>query len=172
MESRLPEWVRNGRRAAAIAIALVLAVAAANAAMLCFAGSRSRTTSYQLGVVAGLLNQHTDVNSVVGTYDAGVLGYYAEATVVNLDGLANSFDYFENYAQPGKFAEYFQATGMTHFLVRDSLLENADEVERGQYETARLRLDPRIVLRRDRERFRYRLPGGFAVYGFELEQPK
>ena len=58
---------------------------------------------------------------------------------------------------------------MTHFLVRDSLLENAEQVRRGQYQTAVFLPDRRIVLRRDRELFRYSLPGSFTVYYFALE---
>ena len=33
-------------------------------------------------------------DSVIGSWDAGVIGYFSRFPVVNLDGLANSYDYF------------------------------------------------------------------------------
>ena len=115
------------------------------------------------------MTRHGGPAAVTGAYDAGTVGYFAAGTVINLDGLANSFDYYEHYARPGRLLEYFQETGITHFLVRDSLLENAQQVRRGDYQTAVFMRDHRIVLRRDRELFRYRLPGDFSVYYFALE---
>ena len=169
-EPLLPRWAALGRSAAGAAAGLLIAASAlANVAFLQWAGSRANGTSYQLRQVAELVSRHGGPAAVTGTYDAGVVGYFAAGTVINLDGLANSFDYYEHYARPGRLLEYFQETGMTHFLVRDGLLENAEQVGRGEYQTAVFLPDRRIVLRRDRELFRYRLPGSFAVYYFALE---
>ena len=169
-EPLLPRWTKVGRSAAGAMVGLLIAAGAlANVAFLQWAGSRENGTSYQLRKVAELVSRHGGPAAVTGTYDAGVVGYFAAGTVINLDGLANSFDYYEHYARPGKLLEYFQETGMTHLLVRDGLLENAEQVRRGEYQTAVFLPDRRIVLRRDRELFRYSLPGGFSVYYFALE---
>ncbi len=154
-----------------MAVLLVAASMAADVAMLQWLGSRPNTVSYRLKQVAELVDRHGGPAAVTGVFDAGVIGYFAHGTVINLDGLANNFDYYDNYLRRGRLREYFQAAGMTHFLVRDFYLENLPAVERGEYETAVFRPDPRIVLRRERELFRYTLPGSFTVYYFALERP-
>ena len=45
-----------------------------------------------LGTLA--MNHLLPENSVVGSWDSGIVGYFSRFTVVNLDGLANSYDYF------------------------------------------------------------------------------
>ena len=155
----------------AIVAALVVVNLSANTAFLVWVGNRENSTSYQLMKVAQRVDRHGGPDAVTGTFDAGVVGYHATGTVINLDGLANNFDFYENYWRPGRFEEYFQGTGMTHFLVRDGLIDNADEVRQGVYRCARFARDPRIVLRRENELFRYTLPGNFTVYYFKLETP-
>ena len=168
-EPLLPRW--SNRSLAAAAGLLIAASALANVAFLQWAGSRENGTSYQLRKVAELVSRHGGPAAVTGTYDAGVIGYFAAGTVINLDGLANSFDYYEHYARPRRLAGILPGTGMTHLLVRDGMLENAEQVRGGQYQTAVFLPDRRIVLRRDRELFRYSLPGSFSVYYFALEPP-
>ena len=41
-----------------------------------------------------LMNRVLPEDSVVGAWDAGVIGYFSRFPVVNLDGLVNSYDYF------------------------------------------------------------------------------
>ena len=38
--------------------------------------------------------------------NAGILGYFSDRTVVNIDGLANDYDFLENYLEQGKRVEY------------------------------------------------------------------
>jgi hypothetical protein len=171
-EAMLPPRAKTGWPAARLTpILFVAASMAANVAMLEWLGNRPNTVSHRLKNVAELVDRHGGAAAVTGVFDAGVIGYFAHGTVINLDGLANNFDYYDNYLRRGRLWEYFQATGMTHFLVRDCHLENLPEVERGEYQTAAFRPDPRIVLRRERELFRYTLPGSFTVYYFVLERP-
>ena len=49
-----------------------------------------RVANY-LGTLA--MNQLLPEDSVVGSWSSGVVGYFSHLTVVNLDGLANSYDY-------------------------------------------------------------------------------
>ena len=60
--------------------------------------------------------------SVIGSWDAGVLGYFSRFPVVNLDGLANSWDYLRSgksyRAGKGKdeaLGVFRQRFGITHF---------------------------------------------------------
>lgn len=141
---------------------------AATAACLTWIGSRPASVSYQLGRVSALVNRHGGPGAITGTMDAGVIGYFATGRVINLDGLANDFEYLERFLRPRRLTEYFAREGVTHLLVRDALLANAAEVATGAYAEARLTLDPRVRLPRDHEVFRYQIPGQFAVYYFRL----
>ena len=62
-------------------------------------------------------------DSVVGSWDAGVIGYFSRFPVVNLDGLVNSYDYFHAKNVAGdvyavwneKFIPLYRELGITHF---------------------------------------------------------
>ena len=70
-----------------------------------------------------LMNRVLPENSVVGSWDAGVIGYFSRFPVVNLDGLVSSYDYFHatNVARDGypiwdeKFIPLYREFGITHF---------------------------------------------------------
>ena len=70
-----------------------------------------------------LANRVLPEGSVLGSWDAGVIGYFSRFPVVNLDGLVNSYDYFHatNAARDGyalhseKFAPLYREFGITHF---------------------------------------------------------
>ena len=53
-------------------------------------------------------------DSVVGSWDAGVIGYFSRFPVVNLDGLVNSYDYLRA-GKEGTGATFYQRYGITHF---------------------------------------------------------
>ena len=53
-------------------------------------------------------------DSVVGSRDAGVIGYFSRYPVVNLDGLANSYGYLRAQKE-GTEATFYQRYGITHF---------------------------------------------------------
>ena len=70
-----------------------------------------------------LMSRVLPEDSVVGSWDAGVIGYFSHFPVVNLDGLVNSYDYFHatNVAGDGyavwdeKFIPLYREFGITHF---------------------------------------------------------
>ena len=53
-------------------------------------------------------------DSVVGSWDAGVIGYFSRFPVVNLDGLGNSYDYLRARKE-GTEATFYQRHGITWF---------------------------------------------------------
>ena len=53
-------------------------------------------------------------DSVVGSWDAGVIGYFSRYQVVNLDGLANSYGYLRAQKE-GTRATFYRRYGITHF---------------------------------------------------------
>ncbi len=53
-------------------------------------------------------------DSVVGSWDAGVIGYFSRFPVVNLDGLVNSYDYLRARKE-GTDTAFYQRYGITHF---------------------------------------------------------
>ena len=63
-----------------------------------------------------LMNRVLPEDSVVGAWEAGVVGYFSRFPVVNLDGLANSYDYFHvrKSARDG-YAHLYREFGITHF---------------------------------------------------------
>ena len=78
----------------------------------------SLMVSSYLGAAA--INRTLPRNVVVGSWNAGVLGYFADVPVVNLDGLANSYVYLAaNRAEDA--ARMFGVFGITHFV--DSYVE-------------------------------------------------
>ena len=56
--------------------------------------------------------------SIIGSWDAGVAGYFSRFPVVNLDGLVNSYDYFRvpNSRDFGVFRPLHRQLGITHFV--------------------------------------------------------
>lgn len=84
-----------------------------------------RSASYDLNWDVGsylgvqVINHLLPDNSIVGSWDAGVIGYFARFPVVNLDGLANSYDYHHNASslnpfQKGIFRPIYRDLGVTH----------------------------------------------------------
>ena len=65
-----------------------------------------------------LMNHVLPEDSVVGAWDAGVIGYFSRFPVVNLDGLVNSYDYFhaKSTARDG-YAPLYREFGITHFAL-------------------------------------------------------
>lgn len=57
------------------------------------------------------MNKHIPPGARVGSFDSGVLGYFAVSPVTNLDGLINSLEY-HRACQAGKSRDYFLATGI------------------------------------------------------------
>ena len=63
-------------------------------------------------------------DAVVGSWWAGILGYFADRQVVNLDGVINSAEFLELYLKPEKVPRYIRKGPITHladFFWRDPL---------------------------------------------------
>ena len=61
-----------------------------------------------------VMNRVLPEGSIVGSWDAGVVGYFSRFPVVNLDGLVNSYDYMRA-KQAGTAAAFHRHYGITHF---------------------------------------------------------
>lgn len=73
--------------------------------------SRSRTWTIASYAGAQVINRVLPEGSVVGAWDAGVIGYFSHVPVVNLDGLVNSYE----YARAGDQQSLWRRFGITHF---------------------------------------------------------
>ena len=66
-------------------------------------------------------NRALPEGSVIGSWDAGVIGYFSRFPVVNLDGLVNSYAYFHarpiqlKEDQPKETIDFYRRYGITHF---------------------------------------------------------
>ena len=60
--------------------------------------------------------------AVVGVWNAGVLGYFTERTVVNLDGLINNFDLIP-YLREGRIEDYILREEITHLADLEPMFE-------------------------------------------------
>ncbi len=83
-----------------------------------YADRESESTSREWEVTSHMGVQVMDHalpdGSVVGSWDAGVSGYFSRFPVVNLDGLVNSYDY-QRAQEEGSDAAFHQRYGITHF---------------------------------------------------------
>lgn len=149
---------------------IVATVAAGIIFTAIFFEGRNRPQSVQqcLYEVARQIDARLDKESVVGTYDAGTVGFFSGRRVVNLDGLANNYDYLFSYLVPRHFYEYFKKQGISHFLIRDCLIKNLAEVRSGSYAAAQFIHDSRVILKKEDEVFRYDIPGNFLVICYRL----
>ena len=88
--------------------------------------SESYLDDLKVGGYAGTLvaNRALPDDSILGAWDAGVIGYFSRFPVVNLDGMVNSYDHYhatnvdrDGYAdwKDGEFKPLYRALGITHF---------------------------------------------------------
>lgn len=122
--------------------------------------------THKLSDLGVFLAKNAEPGDVAATFDAGKIGYFSSVPVINLDGLANSYRYLEDVRRTGKFKEYFEEMGVSHFLARGSLLSNRDAVLDGTYETTTFRPDPRLVFSPSDEIHRDVVDEGFLVVVF------
>ena len=86
-----------------------------------------------------VMNRLLPEDSVVGSWDAGVIGYFSRFPVVNLDGLVNSYDYFhatgvnrDGYAIWKKdFLPEYREFRITHFINLTRMGFNGDVLFEG-----------------------------------------
>ena len=76
---------------------------------------------------AQVMNRVLPENSVIGSWDSGVLGYFSRFPVVNLDGVVNTWDYLRAIRE-GTAAAFFRQYGITHFANARSAGRRIDAV--------------------------------------------
>lgn len=131
---RLAKALRLAALAATLAILVTQALAVARFTKLErirkeTGGDLPTEHEVQLSMYAGtqVLNRILPPGSVVGAWNAGVVGYFARFPVVNLDGLVNSFEYLSD--QDGTIDRQL---GITHFANHASVAgELADPLFEG-----------------------------------------
>ena len=66
---------------------------------------------------AQFMNRALPEGSVIGSWDASVIGYFSRFPVVNLDGIVNSYDYFRaiRTQQIKEGFNFYRRYGVTHF---------------------------------------------------------
>lgn len=64
--------------------------------------------NYHLYQGALWAREHTAKHTKIWSMSAGILGYFSERTVVNTDGLANSYDFLDNVLRPHRVEKYNQ----------------------------------------------------------------
>lgn len=81
--------------------------------------------------VAAFVEKHTEPGSLIGMTGGGNVGYFIrERTIINMDGLINSYAYFQAHkAQQG--SDYLAALGMDYIFANPTFLEAMPY--RGQY---------------------------------------
>ena len=63
-----------------------------------------------------VMNSALPEGSVIGSWDADVIGYFLHFPVVNLDGLVNSYDHFNaRHIQRAEGIDFYRRYGVTHF---------------------------------------------------------
>jgi hypothetical protein len=73
--------------------------------------------------IVPLLEKHTEPGSIIGLTGGGNVGYFIhDRTVVNMDGLINSYAYFQAL-QTRQAGEYLQAIGLDYVLANPVILD-------------------------------------------------
>ncbi len=100
------------------------------------------------------ISDNLPADAVLGSWDAGVVGYFTEQPVMNLDGVVNSFDYLDA-SEAGTQAEFLRERQLSYLVNHGSLLDGEDpDIHRAAADL----LDPRAAdgLRQlHREEFTY-----------------
>jgi len=73
--------------------------------------------------VGPLLEEHTEPGSMIGITGGGNIGYFIhDRTVTNMDGLINSYPYFQAL-QSGQAGAYLENTGLDYVLANPAILD-------------------------------------------------
>ncbi len=99
--------------------------------------------------IAAFLETHTEPGSLIGMTGGGNAGYFIhDRTVVNMDGLINSYEYFQ-HLKAGQAGTYLANMGMDYVLANPNLLN--DLPYKGQYnpylEPTALRFGGKVLMR-------------------------
>ena len=74
-------------------------------------GGRSLEVQSYLGTM--VMNRLLPEGSIVGSWNAGIIGYFSRFSVVNLDGLINSYDYLRANKE-GTISTFLTRLGLSH----------------------------------------------------------
>ena len=81
---------------------------------------------------ASWMTEHLPADAVVASGDAGVIGYFTGRPVVNLDGLVNSFEWYDAREDvPDATRAFLAASGVTHIANHGDLVDGDDPSLRG-----------------------------------------
>jgi hypothetical protein len=73
--------------------------------------------------IVPLLEEHTEPGSIIGLTGGGNVGYFIhDRTIVNMDGLINSYEYFQAL-QMRTGGEYLQNLGLDYVLANPVILD-------------------------------------------------
>lgn len=145
---------------------IVLVAFLSNTFFVRYVSFTAKATSWHLMQIAQKLKEVTQPCEIVATYDAGVVGYFSNRRVINLDGLANSYAYLNDYLIQGKLLEYLEKEHVGVYLLRDQHAINSAEVDSGNYELVQFMPDKRVKLAHLDELFRYTIPESFTVIAY------
>jgi hypothetical protein len=116
------------------------------------------------------MNDRLPATARVGSWDAGVLAYFTTATVVNLDGVINSFSYFQQL-KGGEFEEFLVENGIDYIAnlfpmdiadIKEFIQAEARQPSPLRGELALVYLEKQLRVRTDQGRWR-----SFRVYRYE-----
>ena len=62
------------------------------------------------------LNDNVPDTAIVGSYNSGIVGYFSDATVINLDGLMNNEEVVAIYEGNATYWDYAQRYQLTHVM--------------------------------------------------------
>ena len=100
------------------------------------------------------ISDNLPADAVLGSWDAGVVGYFTDQPVMNLDGVVNSFEYLDA-SEAGTQAEFLRERELSYLVNHGSLVDGEDpDIHRAAADL----LDPRAAdgLRQlHREEFTY-----------------
>jgi hypothetical protein len=79
---------------------------------------RADMASYEpLRRAVDIAAKSTPETAIIGSWDSGFNAYWLKPrTTVNLDGMANSKEFFRRVVLTGRYEEYFRESGITHLL--------------------------------------------------------
>jgi hypothetical protein len=103
--------------------------------------------------IVPLLEEHTEPGSIIGLTGGGNVGYFIpDRTIVNMDGLINSYAYFQAL-QTRTGGEYLQSIGLDYVLANPVILDQ--QPYKGQFNEY---LEPLKVYYGGKQLMHYRSP--------------
>jgi hypothetical protein len=103
--------------------------------------------------IVPLLEQHTEPGSIIGLTGGGNVGYFIhDRTIVNMDGLINSYGYFQAL-QTREGGQYLQNIGLDYVLANPVILDQ--QPYKGQFNEY---LEPLEVYYGGKQLMRYQAP--------------